>query len=173
MLTGWQNIGRKWYYLNSGGDMATGWKKLGDEWYYLNSGGDMATGWKKLGNIWYYLDASGTMKTGWLNWNGSTYYFSESGAMLTGTQNIDGKSYTFSADGTLMENTTTSNKIVYWGRTGTKYHIDPNCRSFQGEAPNSGTIQEAKAAERIGWCNICSKGWTDERLEKNGNPYAK
>lgn len=64
-------------------------------------------------------------------------------------------------------------KIVYWGASGSKYHIDPNYRSFKGEAANSGTISEAKNAGRSDWCGICSKGWTDDQLEKNGNPYAK
>lgn len=64
-------------------------------------------------------------------------------------------------------------QIVYWGVSGTKYHIDPECRSFKGEAANSGTIDQAKSAGRTDWCGICSKGWTDERLIEQGNPYAK
>lgn len=169
----WSCIAQKWYLFDEEGYMLTGWQYTGGKWYYLNPNGDMAAGWKKVGNVWYYLDASGAMKTGWLTLNGSTYYLSQSGAMLTGTQTIGGKTYTFSADGALVQDTAADDRIVYWGKTGTKYHIDPNCRSFQGEAANSGTIEEAKAAGRTGWCGICSKGWTDDRLDENGNPYAK
>lgn len=67
----------------------------------------------------------------------------------------------------------TNPQIVYWGETGTKYHIDPECRSFKGTAANSGTLDEAKAAGRTDWCGICSKSWTDQKLLEQGNPYAK
>lgn len=49
-------------------------------------------------------------------------------------------------------------RVVYWGESGTKYHIDPNCRSFKGNTPHSGSIDDAIAAGRTGWCGICSKG---------------
>ena len=97
---------------------------------------------------------------------------------------IDGKSYTFSSDGRMTGSSSGSSgsssgqvtapagekQIVYWGKTGTKYHIDPHCRSFKGTAANSGTLSQAKAAGREDWCGICSKGWTDEKLMQQGNP---
>ena len=124
------------------------------------------------------------MKTGWLEWNGDWYYFDGSGAMVTGTKTIDGKSYTFASDGRMTGSSSGSSgsssgqvtapagekQIVYWGKTGTKYHIDPHCRSFKGTAANSGTLSQAKAAGREDWCGICSKGWTDEKLMQQGNP---
>jgi hypothetical protein len=67
-------------------------------------------------------------------------------------------------------------KTVYWGATGTKYHIDPHCMSLTGKnkkkAKNSGSLKTAKAAGRSGWCGICSAGWSDEELLERGNPYA-
>lgn len=182
--SGWSNISGKWYLFDNAGYMMTGWQQVGGLWYYLNPAGDMATGWKQVGNAWYYLDGSGVMKTGWLDLNGTKYYLNGSGVMLTGTQTIDGKTYTFSGSGVLTNSTEESSsgnttapagetKVVYWGETGTKYHIDPYCRSFQGEAANSGTLEQAKAADRTDWCKICSKGWTDERLLENGNPNVK
>jgi hypothetical protein len=62
--------------------------------------------------------------------------------------------------------------IVYWGKTGTKYHIDPNCMSLKGKPVHSGTLKKAKAAGRSGWCGICSAGWTDEGFIEQGNPFA-
>ncbi len=186
--SGWSQISGKWYLFDSAGYMLTGWQQVNGVWYYLNPAGDMATGWKQVGNAWYYLDGSGAMKTGWLDLNGSKYYLNSAGVMLTGTQTIDGKTYTFSASGALTGssagtgsgsnsgNTTApagETQVVYWGKTGAKYHIDPNCRSFKGTAANSGALEQAKAAGREDWCGICSKGWTDERLLKNGNPNAK
>ena len=95
MLTGWQQLGGKWYYLDPvNGDMETGWQQLGGKWYYMDpTNGDMKTGWQKVGNTWYYMNASGAMVTGWqrLSWNGVTnwYYFQSSGAMAT-SGTIDG-----------------------------------------------------------------------------------
>lgn len=50
------------------------------------------------------------------------------------------------------------NPGVYWGETGLKYHISKRCPSFQETNPNFGSIGEAKASGRIGWCLICSDG---------------
>ena len=174
---GWTNIGGKWYLFDGAGYMLTGWQQVSGVWYYLNPAGDMATGWKQVGSSWYYLNSSGAMKTGWLELNGTKYYLNSSGVMLTGDQTIDGKSYTFSSSGALMEDSSTApageTKVVFWGETGTRYHIAPECHSFQGTAANSGTIEQAKAAGRVGWCGICSKGWTDQKLMERGNPYVK
>lgn len=172
---GWASIGGKWYLFDGAGYMLTGWQQVGGVWYYLNPAGDMATGWKQIGGTWYYLDASGAMKTGWQEIGGAKYYFLSWGGMVTGNQTIDGKSYTFSSSGALTETDTRpeTSAIVYWGESGTKYHIDPECRSFKGTAANSGTLDEAKAAGRTDWCGICSKSWTDQKLLEQGNPYAK
>lgn len=173
--SGWAEIGGKWYLFNDAGYMLTGWQQAGGVWYYLNPAGDMATGWRQIGGTWYYLDASGAMKTGWQEIGGSKYYFLSWGGMVTGNQTIDGKTYTFSSSGALTETDTRPETaaIVYWGETGTKYHIDPECRSFKGTAANSGTLDEAKADGRSDWCKICSKSWTDQKLLEQGNPYAK
>lgn len=185
----WAEIGGKWYLFDANGYMLTGWQQVDGVWYYLNGGGDMATGWKQLGSTWYYLGGGGAMKTGWQEIGKTWYYFEDWGGMVTGTRTIGGETYTFASDGAWTGQSSGSpsqsggsgsastapvgeKAVVYWGVTGTKYHIDPNCRSFKGEAANSGTLEQAKAAGRIDWCGICSKGWTDERLLENGNPNA-
>lgn len=61
--------------------------------------------------------------------------------------------------------------VVYWANTGDKIHIKPTCHTIK-KGVLSGTLAEAKAAGREGWCGVCSKGWTDERFLKSGNPYA-
>lgn len=61
---------------------------------------------------------------------------------------------------------------VYWGDTGTKYHIDPNCMSFQGTVPNFGTVSEAQQVGRIGWCLICSDGMGRWNSSYSGAPAA-
>ncbi len=167
----WEQISGKWYLFDQDGYMLTGWQSKSGVWYYLNPAGDMATGWKQIGSTWYYLDSSGAMKTGWIQLNGVWYYLLDWGGMVTGMQTIDGKEYTFADSGALVEDSSSSqtanssDTLVYWGETGTKYHIDPYCRSFQGKAAHSGTLAEAKAAGREGWCGICSRYMTDDMIK--------
>ena len=184
----WVCDGNKWYWFDQNGCMCTGWQEIDGCWYYLNASGEMATGWKQIGNSWYYLQSSGKMKTGWLELDGEWYYFDGSGKMVTGKQTIGGKAYTFDSSGVLTDSSSGSSgssgnqtstapagekQVVFWGKTGTKYHIDPHCRSFKGTAANSGTLSQAKAAGREDWCGICSKSWTDEKLLQQGNPNVK
>ncbi|MBR6790903.1 MAG: hypothetical protein IKM31_08575 [Oscillospiraceae bacterium] len=165
---GWIKSGEKWWYQNPDGSYPkSSWASIDGKWYLFDEAGWMLTGWQPSGGKWYFLDASGAMKTGWLEQNGVTYYLDASGAMVIGQQTIDGKNYSFAESGALSA---ASKEIVFWGVTGKKYHITPYCSSFKGKAANSGTIEEAKAVERTSWCKICSKGWTDEKLAKNGNP---
>ena len=65
MLTGWQRINGKWYYLS------TGVMEIYGKTYYE---GYMVTGWLQLENKWYYLKSDGSMVS-------KTYYFNSSGVM--------------------------------------------------------------------------------------------
>lgn len=113
MLTGWQKVDGKWYYLDTKtGLMATGWlwDKSYNGWFLLAPSGEMLTGWQKVSGLWYYLyptttnsTVKGKMATGWLKDNGKWYYLDpQKGYMYTGTHVIDGKTYTFGSDGTLI-----------------------------------------------------------------------
>lgn len=63
--------------------------------------------------------------------------------------------------------------IVFWGNTGDKVHISPECRTITNGVLN-GTLEECKAAgHTAGWCGVCSKGWTDEKFLKDGNPNVR
>lgn len=42
LLTGWQLVEGKWYYLNPNGTMLTGWLQYKNKWYYLNDNGVMS-----------------------------------------------------------------------------------------------------------------------------------
>ena len=85
MLTGWQKIGGRWYYMNGSGYMLTGWQKIGGTWYYMDGSGHMLTGWQRINGSWYYMDASGHMLTGWQKINGQWYYMDASGRMAANT----------------------------------------------------------------------------------------
>ena len=124
-FTGWHTIGDATYYFDkTTGGVLTGFNKIEGKWYYLPSGalltgwhtsdggitryfdprdgGAMATGFKQIGNRYYLLDGStGELKTGWQTADGATRYFDpdSGGAMLTGWQTITGQQYYFLADG--------------------------------------------------------------------------
>lgn len=52
----------KWCLLDENtGNLLTGWQKLEDKWYYLNSNGAMLTGWLEYKNKWYYMNEHGIM----------------------------------------------------------------------------------------------------------------
>lgn len=101
MLTGWQKVDGKWYYLNDSGVMQTGWLYT-DRWYLLGSSGAMQTGWQKISGKWYFLQPyaegqykEGEMRTGWLYDKGYNGWFllSNNGDMLTGWQKVGDKWY--------------------------------------------------------------------------------
>ncbi len=69
MLTGWQFLGGKWYYLSTQeyaktktggkeGSMQTGWylDPVFGKWFYLDADGSMVTGWKQIDGAWYYFN---------------------------------------------------------------------------------------------------------------------
>ena len=86
MVTGWQQIGSTWYYLDGenseypglmaadtkkviedstyffkeSGEMVTGWALRPEGWYYTNKYGAMITGWQQIGSSWFYLDMENT-----------------------------------------------------------------------------------------------------------------
>lgn len=96
-----------WYYFDGEGWMLTGWQSIGGRWYYLcttetagvNPGmkeGAMLTGWyfDLIYQKWFYFDATGAMATGWREIDGKWYYFNPIsdgtlGAMVT-DRRIDG-----------------------------------------------------------------------------------
>ena len=93
-LTGWQRPGTNkcWYLFDANGIMLTGWQKVDGKWYYLSRLGDnagyaegaMRTGWVKVDGEWYYLNSSGAMlRSQWVKSSGAWYYLQSSGAMAT------------------------------------------------------------------------------------------
>lgn len=121
VVTGWQKIGGKIYYLNETGaagfqgEMLTGWQKIGKKIYYFEKSGEVITGWKKLNGKSYYfkksskLSTAGTMLTGWRKIGGKVYYLSKAagikkkGSMLTGWKKISNDRFYFNSDGMLQK----------------------------------------------------------------------
>lgn len=56
-ITGWQQVGGKWYYLNQNGTMQTGWFNAPDgNWYCFKNSGEMASNETING---YYVNSKG------------------------------------------------------------------------------------------------------------------
>ena len=92
----WEMIKNVWYYFGADGYMLTGWQFINGKWYYLNEAesgmGAMVTGWhQNLQGTWFYLGADGAMLTGWQLVNGVWYYLNTGsdgtvGALAVNTQ---------------------------------------------------------------------------------------
>lgn len=60
-----------------------------------------------------------------------------------------------SSSSSAPESSKSTERIVYWGDTGTKIHTNPNCRTLKNNV-NSGTEAEAIAAGHTeGYCKVC------------------
>ncbi|CAI3193056.1 glycoside hydrolase family 19 protein [Clostridium neonatale] len=94
----------KWC-LDDNGTLLTGWQQVNNKWYYLYPNGAMATGWIQIYNKWFYLNKDGVMQIGWLQDKGEWYYLEEKsnghkGEMyVDGTYIIAGKAYKFNSSG--------------------------------------------------------------------------
>gem|GEM_PF-866514 len=138
-VTGWKQIGGKWYYFATDGAMQTGWQKISNVWYYFDSegvmqtglqviggktylfasGGAMQTGWQKISNKWHYFASGGAMQTGWQKISNVWYYFDSEGVMLTGWQKIGNVWYYFNSGGAMQTGwQKISNKWYYFASSG-------------------------------------------------------
>jgi lysozyme len=141
------------------GKLLTGWQQVGESWYYLNLNGTMATGWLNDNGKWYYLETNGIMKVGWIQDNNKWYYLGADGAMYANcTSNIEGKAYGFGADGAMLENSSlVSDKLVdfvkkYEGFRAAAYNDAVGVKTIGYGTTNKvyvalGTITEAQATQ--------------------------
>jgi glucan-binding YG repeat protein len=60
----------------------TGWQQYGDKWLYLNQDGTPTIGWKVINGQTYRFDQFGLMETGLMNIDGATYNFSVDGHLV-------------------------------------------------------------------------------------------
>ena len=114
MLTGWQKINNKWYYLDTTGNghMLTGWQNINNHWYSIDSTGNghwigdtpsdkfveikdkISPGWQKINYKYYYFNEDKSIAKGWKKINNKWHYFDPSnGHELTGWQKINNKWY--------------------------------------------------------------------------------
>lgn len=101
-----EKVNGSWFLFGDDGYMLTGWQKVNGKWYYLDPDtGAMKTGWIFVNGVWYYLDDSGAMKTGWMDWKGKKCYLDPANGhcLVDCTRVIDGKTYRFDAGGYATE----------------------------------------------------------------------
>lgn len=74
----------QWCLLDeSTNNLLTGWQKVEDKWYYLNPNGTMLTGWLQYKNKWYYLNDNGVMSCDCTQTiEGKEYKFNSDGALV-------------------------------------------------------------------------------------------
>lgn len=103
---GWQQNGKKWFYMLSERQYyAGGWKNIQNDWYYFDDSGYCVTGWIRVTEelVWgseakllYFDKDSCAMAVGYRKINGVGRYFNESGYLSAGRRNnvtIDGVTY--------------------------------------------------------------------------------
>ena len=99
VVTGWQQIKGKWYYLSPSagtdpakvGYMYTGFQEIDGEKYFFDmTNGDAKGGWQKIDGVWYYFypkhdGTFGKMLKGWNYINNNWYYMNDTtGALQDG-----------------------------------------------------------------------------------------
>ena len=137
MVTGWQWVGDKCYYLTASGALATDtwigsyyvdesgvwipeaakdeWILSGNRWWYRHADGGYTTSdFESINGKWYYFDNAGWMVTDWLQVGKDWYYFDSSGAMVT---NAWIGNYYLKADGKMA--------VSEWVQDGA-YYVDEN-----------------------------------------------
>lgn len=101
-----EKVKGSWFLFGQDGYMLTGWQKVNGKWYYLDPDtGAMKTGWIFVNGIWYYLEDSGAMHTGWMDWKDKKCYLDPSNGhcLVDCTRTIDGKTYRFDRGGYATE----------------------------------------------------------------------
>ena len=128
-----EKVKGSWFLFGQDGYMLTGWQKVNGKWYYLDPDtGVMRTGWIFVNGIWYYLEDSGAMHTGWLDWKGRKCYLNPANGhcLVNCTRVIDGKTYRFDKGGYATEIdpagdiTTVSGKLNDISASRRKFVID-------------------------------------------------
>ena len=108
MLTLWQDIDGKKYYLGNDGARVTGWQIIETKKYHFGEDGVMSSKLTTIDGKQYYFNDTGAMQTGWVDVNGSRYYFGTTGVSASGWNKIDGGWHFFDTNGVLDASKTTA-----------------------------------------------------------------
>lgn len=141
---------------DASGKLMTGWQQIGGKWYYFSSYGYLYTNNFILNGSLQIVDNNGVFKTavdlskanGWKSINGNYFYY-RNGEQVKGWQNIGGKYYYF-------DNCMFSDRIAY--DNGKYYYFNKdgtwaNTTGFVGD----GNYYANKGVLLIGWQKLSNK----------------
>ena len=108
MLTGFQQIGSKYYFFSDSGERLNGlYFAAGSYRYFQEDGAQVVKkGWKTFSQKRYYLSENGIIKEGFFTVKQKQYYQTVVTGIVTGEQVIDGKKYYFQSSGVYDESMT-------------------------------------------------------------------
>lgn len=117
------NIGGKTYYFSENGYRQSGWQEIGKKYYYFgkkSEGYMYKKKWFVADNTHrYYLKSNGVRATGWMSTStGKKYYFGKDGVRYYGWHTINGVRYYF---GKASEGAMYTSKWIVTG--GNKYYV--------------------------------------------------
>lgn len=103
VVTGWKQIGGKWYYFSEEGRMLDDTVELIDgKDYVFDKNGALVSGWYYVyDSIWVYADSDGVMvKNSWIKYGGEWYYARDFGIVTDyDAYDINGRYYDFDSNG--------------------------------------------------------------------------
>lgn len=150
LLTGWQQVNNKWYYLYPNGTMAVGWVKVKDKWFYLNKDGVMQVGWLQDKGEWYYLEEQSN------GHQGEMY--------VDGAYTIAGKSYKFNSSGVWVGDNLVSDSLVEFIKSYEGFF--PNKYICPAGVPTIGYGTTEKKYVNLGTCTKeQATTWLKEEIE--------
>lgn len=114
LLTGFNKIGKKWFYFDASGNLATGWFTVRGFRYFAGTAGRVGSTLGKLkagfckaeGQYYMFCKTGGAgrygrLLTGWVRSGSRLYYYTSDGDRLTGLQKVGGSIFFFQSGGSL------------------------------------------------------------------------
>ena len=103
VVTGWKQIGGKWYYFTTDGRMVyDSYEPIDGKEYVFDKSGALTNGWYLLyGEYWVYTDSDGVLVTNkWIK-SGGNWYYVDDFCIVTNysSYKINGKYYDFDSNG--------------------------------------------------------------------------
>jgi lysozyme len=151
-------MGLQWTWClvdESTNNLMTGWQEVEGKWYYLNTNGTLFTGWLQDKGKWYYLLKESRPDEG--KYKGEM--------LCSCSQTIDGKDYTFNSNGELEESLVSDAIVdvikYYEGFSATPYYDEVGVKTLGygmtgEEIEGIASVTEEEATQML-------KDWIDKK----------
>lgn len=146
------------YYLGASGQMLTGWNHINEKWYFLNPVSDGAqgrvlSGWQWVDGYCYFFQADGVMSTDTITSDG--YQVNRAGRWMEQGMPVyhPGNGYVTKGNRTTTAKTGGGGGGGRSSKAGTKPELRPAENIKRGETDDAAPTQQASPsdAERINW----------------------